>query len=428
VGRHLLDFGRWSLILSLISIPFSKPPTSIFLFFAAICALFGERLQERFHNACRQPLVIGCTVWFLVLLASALHAPAGTERWIGLEIYRALFYPLIVAMLFETQAWRVKGLMAWGLSTSVVLAISWAQLFWRVVHPGLPIATGSYTVFKNYTQQGIMFLALAALATSLAYSESIRKRRIMLLLVAGAAFVNVCFLLQSRTAYLIAVPLLIYWLWRVIGPRDMGWRGIAAASGILILTGAAAALSPLVQQRLVQAKFDVLAYTGEQKPTSIGVRLELWKRTLPMIASAPLVGHGLGQWRPQYQSKIIDETRSEEFLMRYPPQEATLILLDPKYLEPLLMLGHPHQEALLIISEEGLLGFAIFVVLLVLLWRHIRKLEPPYRDFYLCLLLIYVMAGLMNCVLADFTHRHVFLMLLACLPFAPATAGERKRT
>ena len=39
------------------------------------------------------------------------------------------------------------------------------------------------------------------------------------------------------------------------------------------------------------------------------------------------------------------------------------------------------------------------------------------RRFYASLLLIYVTASLANCIWADFSHRHVFMTLLACIPF-----------
>jgi O-antigen ligase len=39
--------------------------------------------------------------------------------------------------------------------------------------------------------------------------------------------------------------------------------------------------------------------------------------------------------------------------------------------------------------------------------------------------LIYVTAGLANCILVDFSHRHIFLMLLACIPVVPAVARVR---
>jgi hypothetical protein len=61
-----------------------------------------------------------------------------------------------------------------------------------------------------------------------------------------------------------------------------------------------------------------------------------------------------------------------------------------------------------------------------LLTKYIRRLEPPQRDFFACLLLIYLTAGLANCILVDFSHRHVFVMLLACIPMLSSTDIKRR--
>ncbi|MES2536559.1 MAG: O-antigen ligase family protein [Pseudomonadota bacterium] len=399
-----LEVGRWAVLMCLFSVPINKPATNISIVLALVCAVLGGRALERFRNAIRQPVVIGALLWFLALFFSALIVSPGAEGLAALGPYKALLYPLIVAMLLDTRQWRDRALFSFGLSVTLILLTSWAQFL--IAIPGGDFArtttVDSFTVFKNYTQQGLAFLVLAALAACFANVEQDGKRKRILWFVAGAAFINVIYLLQSRTAYLIAAPLLLYWGWRLLSRQRSRWRGAVIALLLLAVVGTAAMLTPRFQQRIVQAKEDVSLYSTQNAPTSMGVRLELWKRTLPMIASAPLFGHGLGQWK-------------EEFLKQ---------VKEPGY-NPGFLMGHPHQEALQILAEQGVVGFALFVLALVMLAMTIRRLEPPYRDFYSCLLLIYVTAGLANCILADFSHRHIFLMLLACIPVAPAMARAR---
>jgi O-antigen ligase len=114
---------------------------------------------------------------------------------------------------------------------------------------------------------------------------------------------------------------------------------------------------------------------------------------LPIIASAPVFGHGLGQWDHEYDVQTRELPDFDQVRMH-----------------------HPHDDSLLILSEQGIVGFAIFVTLLVLLSRYIRGLNQPERDFYNSLLLIFILGGLAQCLLPDFTQRHTFLMLLACIP------------
>ena len=161
-------------------------------------------------------------------------------------------------------------------------------------------------------------------------------------------------------------------------------------------TALAAALwfTPLVRDRLVRSvDHEIVAYDQHHQATSSGIRIELWRRTLPMIASAPAFGHGLHQWEPLYRRSIEDMPNRQAFMM-----------------------GHPHQEFLLILAEQGVAGLMVYLLLLGALARYVLRLEAPQRDIYACMLLVYLVAGMANCLWTDFTHRHVFILLLSCIP------------
>lgn len=389
--RNLLVAGRWAVLFCLFFIPINKPLPNLFIFFALLCSAAGERPDERFMAAIKQPIVIGSIAWFLVYAVSACYAP-GPYPWASVNTGITLFYPFIVATLLETPQWRARGMMAFAASACLVLLISWSQF--AGIFPerdvALQLPSYRYTVFKDYTQQGVVFLALAAMAASYAMVTPVRKFRIGLWLLAVVAVINVVFLLQSRTSYLIVVPLLIYWAWRIAAGS---WRKVAIGAAVLVCCGGAALLAPRVQERLQQAHQDVEVYSNQHEASSLGIRLELWRRTLPIIASAPVFGHGLGQWDHEYDAQTRELPDFDQFRMH-----------------------HPHDDSLLILSEQGIVGFAIFVTLLVLLSRYIRGLNQPERDFYNSLLMIFILGGLAQCLLPDFTQRHTFLMLLACIP------------
>ncbi len=389
--RNLLVAGRWAVLLCLFFIPINKPLPNLFIFLALLASAAGERSDERFLNAIKQPVVVGAIVWFLVIAVSACYAP-GPYPWASVNTGITLFYPLIVATLLETPQWRTRGMMAFAASACLVLLISWSQFagIFPEREVALQLPSYRYTVFKDYTQQGVVFLALASMASAYALITPRLKHKVALWLLAAAAVVNVVFLLQSRTSYLIVVPLMIYWAWRI---ANGNWRKIGVGVLVLACCAGAALMTPRVQERLEQAHQDVEVYSNQHEASSMGIRLELWRRTLPIIASAPIFGHGLGQWDQEYKAQTKDLPNFDEFRMH-----------------------HPHEESLLILSEQGVVGYAIFVTLLVLLARHIRGLNQPERDFYNSLLVIFIMASLANCLLPDFTQRHTFLMLLACIP------------
>jgi O-antigen ligase len=395
VRDRLLQAGRWSVLLCLVSIPVNKPATNIFIFLALLCALLGSGTVERFRAAFRHPVALGALAWFAYLFIAALLGPPGREGWETVSSHKALLYPLIVMSLIDSRQWRDRALVAFCASVGAILLVSMAQFTVAIASGNTADLSGvnSFTIFKNYTQQGIAQLVMASLAAAYARIETDRRRRIALWAIAAIAVCNVIFALQSRTAYLIVLPLVIYWLWQLAG----GGRK-SVLTGILILTAvsAAAISTPRVQQRLEQAQQEVFLYSKSNMATSLGIRIELWKNTVPIIKSAPWFGHGPGQWNNQYEATVLrNDGYNHHFVM-----------------------GHPHQEALLIWSELGIAGLAALVALLTALTIYARRLDPPYRDFYTCLVLIYVTAGLANCVLNDFSHRHVFLMMLALIPLA----------
>ena len=406
-----LESGRWSVLLCLFAIPINKPATSIGIFLALLFSLLAADVRVRFGQAVRQPVVLGCVAWFGVLALNCLHGSGGVTQLGDLAVYKALLYPLVAATVLTTPQWRNRGLLAFGAAVTLVLILSWSQLFGLMPAPEKTklFEVFRYTVFKDYSQQGVQFLMLTVLAAAFASAErtdegygadslSARPRlRLGLWCLAAAAFLNVMFLLQSRTAYLTILPLAVFWSWKLYVASGKSRRLLVLGIILAAVLAGSLAFAPRVQERMDAAEVDVSKYLNQHAATSLGIRLELWRRTLPMIASAPWFGLGLGEWPREYQRQTRDLPNFEAYRM-----------------------GHPHQEALVLLAETGLVGFGVFIYLLLLLARHMRGMPQPQRDFFLSLLIMYVSVGLANCIMLDFVHRHGFLMLLACVPVALA--------
>lgn len=400
-GRDtLLVSGRWFAVLSLFAVSLNKPATNILLALSLVCALLGSQTRVRWIASARHPVVIGALAWWGVMVLSGLHAWAAghASQLTGSPVW-ALWYPLVLGSLLTDTAWRRRGLIAFALAVGCVLLISCGQFLGIFPQRELALVQASMrnTVFKEYTQQGLTFLMLASMAVAVALVAQRPKQRMLACALALLTVVNVVFILKSRTTYITLVPLIVYWAWRLFGRRGAGWRA-AAATGALLLAIAALswAVQPVRERLLQSVTQEVTRYATQREPTSMGIRLELWRRTLPLIQDAPVFGHGLGQWQPLYRQTIENLPQFDAFLM-----------------------GHPHQETLLIWTEQGTVGLLVYLALLVALARYIRRLDAPYRDIYAGILLIYVTAGLANGLWADFTHRHVFILLLACIPLGP---------
>lgn len=399
--------GQWCAVASLFVVPLNKPATNIALVLSLVFSLLGNNARQRWLAAARNPVAQGALLWWGVLVLSAVHTwyatsvlpLAGSFVW-------ACWYPLLLGSLLQTPQWRRRALIAFALAVGLVLLISYGMAFGLIPQRSLTLSQPAMrnTVFKEYTQQGVALLVFGSMALAAAIATRSKWLKIFLSAAALLALINIVFVLESRTTYLVLVPLLAYWVWHTLIRGRVGWR-----STLIACTLAAAALAivwftPPVRERLVVSiAQEAESYVSQRTPTSTGIRLELWRRTLPIIVAAPVFGHGLSQWAPLYRQSIEGLPHFNAFLM-----------------------GHPHQEMLLILAEQGAVGLLVYLLLLVALARYIRRLDPVSRNIYTCILLIYLTAGLANGLWADFSHRHLFILLLACIPPAAQRTSSQE--
>lgn len=391
--------GRWCAVASLFVVPINKPATNVALVFTLLFSLLGSDLRQRWAQAIRHPVAQGALVWWLVLIASAVHTwyARGTLPLTGTFVWVCL-YPLVLGSVLQTRRWRWRALTAFALAMGLVLLISCGMEIGvfpqRAITQTQPAMRD--TVFKEYTQQGLAMLVFGSMAMAVAMARPSRRCRVLCIATVALVLANVLFMVESRTTYLTLVPVFGYWCWRCVLKERLTPRGMLVGAGLAAAVLAALWFTPPVRERLVvSVTHEVTQYATQRVPTSTGIRLELWRRSLPIIASAPVFGHGLHTWAPSYRASIEGLPHFHAFLM-----------------------GHPHQEMLLILAEQGAAGLLVYLLLLGALARYLFRLDPPERDVYLCALLIYLTAGLANCLWADFSHRHLFILLLACIPMA----------
>ncbi len=396
--RYLvLQAARWCAVSSLFMAPINKPGTNVALGLCILFSLVGTDVLRRWKASWRHPVVRGALVWWAVLFLSALHTWAVTSRLpLGGSFVWACWYPLALGSVLDDDRWRNRALIAFAAAMGLTLLLSFGLACgWIPQRPQVlaqPFTRG--TVFKEYTQQGLATLIFGSMALAAATCARSRGARWGLSLAATLAVVNVCFVLESRTTYLTLLPVAAYWAWRLLFRNWSVVKGALATGGLGLVVAAALWFTPLVRDRLVlSVDHEIVTYEQQHAATSSGIRLELWRRTLPMIASAPLFGHGLHQWEPIYRRSIANLPNRQAFMM-----------------------GHPHQEMLLILAEQGFAGLLVYLLLLGALARYVSRLDAPQRDIYACALVVYLVAGMANCLWADFTHRHVFILLLSCIP------------
>jgi O-antigen ligase len=121
-----------------------------------------------------------------------------------------------------------------------------------------------------------------------------RSGRIVPALLLGAialSFVfNMSFVVVSRTA-LVTMPVML----AVFAILHLGWRSrLAILCAAIVLGGLAFAASPKLRSTIDTFSREYRGYEERNLPTSMGMRLEFWRKSLYFIGDAPLLGHGTG--------------------------------------------------------------------------------------------------------------------------------------
>jgi O-antigen ligase len=268
---------------------------------------------------------------------------------------KLLIIPLLV-LIVQSRRQALYAMAAFALSQIFLLLSSWMLFF----HLPVPWATSStaltfHAAFSSYLDEGIMTALFAAICWHLRGLMPFRFGRLLAIVVASAALLNVFFVFDGRTGHLVAVALVSLAVMWELPPRARA--AIAFLPFVLLLL--ASAISPKVQHRLALVKTEVQAFSiakGESFATgsSSGIRLLLWDRAIQSIGEHPVLGSGIGSWSTEFNR--IERQQSSN------PQKV-------------VGFGNPHQEYLQWGVQLGIPGIFLLLVLMISILRDTLRME-----------------------------------------------------
>ena len=281
-----------------VSLPWSTSATGILLALWLIALapsiMWSDLRRELLTAAGGLPVVL-----FLLGAVGMLWADVTWhERWGGLDGFvRLLVIPLLIVQ-FRRSGGGNRVLVGFLLSCAALLVASFVVRIWPDIHPRPPGNEG--VPVKSYIVQSLEFTMCAAVLLDLAAARArLREWKI------AAAFAVLClaflgdifFVTTGRTA-LVIIPVLVL----LYGFRHSGWRGIfiAGAAG-LIVAAVVWTTSSYVRERVTGIYSETMLYQQKNGATASGLRIDFWKQSLRLIASAPLIGHGTGSIAGQFK-------------------------------------------------------------------------------------------------------------------------------
>jgi O-antigen ligase len=370
-------------ILIAVSLPWSTSLVAIFAaaLLVAMCPFLdvGAFLQSLKRPICALPIalfalaVVG-TLWSDAPWGARLYAIGPTAKLLALPV---LFYH------FERSARGVQVLTAFLVSCVLLLAMSWLVAF----DPRLALKSGAaYGVpVKDYIDQSQEF-ALCAVALAYPIVTLLRARRILLaalLIALSLSFVvSMMFVIVSRTA-LVTMPIML----AVFALLHLKWRDIVIIlCAATLFVGLAWATSSQLRRTTETVARDYQLYKERNLPTSIGLRLEFWQKSLRFFSEAPIFGHGTGSIRALFEEAAVAQFGAAAEVV-----------------------GNPHNQTLNVAIQWGLIGIAVLYAMWLV---HLLPFRGEGMAAWIGLLVVVqnIFTSLFNSHLFDFHEGWMYVL------------------
>jgi O-antigen ligase len=319
-------------------------------------------------------LALAGTLWSDGLWADRLHAVKPVAKLV-----------LIPALLHHFSR-SERGLwvcLAFLGSCALLAVYSWIVLLdpaWKIT------ATASAGVpVKNYIDQSQEFTlcAFALALPALTFWRSGRVAMASLCLALILLFAtNMVFVASARTA-LVCIPLLLaLFAWKYLKPRG----ALILLAGAVIVSALAWTTSSYLRQRITDIAVEYRHGHEDISRASTAQRLTYWRKALHAFTEAPLIGHGTGSIRRQFERAATSGNR-----------------LDAE------IVSNPHNQTLNVAMQWGLLG----VVLLYAMWiAHLRLFTGEGLAAWIGLVTVVqnMASSLLNSHLFDFHEGWMYLL------------------
>ena len=371
-------------VLIALSLPWSTSLVGIFA--VAWLVTVAPTLDIRvFLESLKRPICALPIALFALALVGTLwsDAPWGARLYAISPTSKLLVLPVLFYH-YQRSARGMWVFAAFLVACTLLMAMSWVVAF----DPGLALKSGaSYGVpVKNYIDQSQEF-ALCAVALAYPVVALLRAKRILpavLLVAISLSFVvNMAFVIVSRTA-LVTMPIMLAVFALLHLKRRTNLIILCVA---IVLAALAWATSPHLRRTVATFQNDYVLYVERNEPTSIGLRLEFWRKSLRFFAEAPIVGHGTGSTRGLFE------------------QAAT----GPKVLADSQVIGNPHNQTLNVAVQWGAIGI---VVLYAMWWFHLLLFRGEGLVAWIGLLVVTqnIFTSLFNSHLFDFHEGWMYVI------------------
>jgi O-antigen ligase len=304
-------------VLLALSLPWSTSLVGIFGVVLVI-VLLPTIDAGKFIELLKRPICAAPIALFLLALAGTLWSDA---RW-GMRFYsvaptgKLLLLPLLFYH-FERSRRGLWVFTAFLASCAVMVVASWIVAYFPELTLKAKEVASRGVFVKNYIAQSQEF-ALCAVALAYPIVTLLRARRFPLALVLGALslsfLANMAFVIVSRTA-LVTIPIML----AAFVVLHLRWQTTLMVVCACVAAGALAWFaSPQLRTTVDTFGQQYRQYVEQGATTSIGERLEFYRKSLRFFAEAPMAGHGTGSIEGLFQQAAAGQTGVAAEVVRNP--------------------------------------------------------------------------------------------------------------
>ena len=344
--KRLRDPAAWMTtadvvaVLLAASLPWSTSLVGIFGVVLVLVMLptidAGALIASLKRPSCVAPIAL-----FVLALAGTLWSDA---RW-GLRFYsvaptaKLLLMPLLFYH-FERSRRGLWVFTAFLASCAVMVVASWIVAYFPQLTLKAQDVAARGVFVKNYIDQSQEF-ALCAVALAYPIATLLRANRLVLALVLGGLslgfLANMVFVIVSRTA-LVTIPIML----AAFAVLHLRWKTTLMALCACLFAGVVFWFaSPQLETTVATFGQQYNEYMATGATTSIGQRLEFYRKSLHFFSEAPVIGHGTGSIEGLFVQSAIGQTGAAAEVVR-----------------------NPHNQTLNVAVQWGTLG----VVVLYTMW------------------------------------------------------------
>jgi O-antigen ligase len=383
----------WFGLVMVFGVPWSHASFYIGLVGMLACLLASPAYYRLLITVCRENTALLAILLFAYIAVGLLYTHAPMDLAIhDVKKYRKLLLIPVFLMLYRDSKWAFRLVTAYGCGALVLMMPTMLD------GTGLArILSLDLSRFQNigyspetlvYWRNHIVHGFHASMLFVICLLSAIRHRRLAWLFLAVAAIcvLNVLFFISGRIAL---ITLLAVSLMMAISYISSLRLRIGLLVAILAASMFAYQFSERIQARINSVAQEALVYmTDPGVKSSGGIRLNYWAASVGMFVDAPLFGKGPGAFRQnllQPDNPLRAETHK-----------------------------HAHNEYLTLLSQHGVVGLILFLLLVYQIYRQAGRHDPWLKGVVRFGLVIFLINAMTDSSLNNESEGWTFV-LLACL-------------